>query len=109
MNLFSESTKALFPTLFDTFNQIEFLLSGFSQIIKEEVRVNADPAVPKLAWKYDVYAQITMHRMVDLAESIIICWENKKVAASYVTLRAFFESVALLLETSLSMEKLIAE
>jgi hypothetical protein len=97
----SNKTKLLCPEIDDIFIDIESILPKLRGFLKSEIKMKNEDS--RLLWKYEIFTQFALYRCIDLAESVISCWEQKRIAPSYIILRSLYENTALLLHTMMEL------
>lgn len=65
------------------------------------------PLTPRTIFRFQIYQQVVLHRIVDLSCSIINCWENKQISSAFVLLRTLNENTSVIYDTNQRLTGLI--
>lgn len=99
--------KETAPDLKDIFISIEATLKVLQDTRLTKLYPNNKPITPRTVFRFQVYQQTVLHRIVDLTESIINCWENKQISSAYILLRALSENSSMIYDANERLEDLI--
>ena len=104
----------MFPNFKGLFNRIEITLKVLEDHkqntlfprIKTEVTTKN---VTKLVYRFIVFKQTVLWRIIDVSKAILICWENKNVASAFILLKSLYETVSVIYYANLKLDRLISE
>lgn len=65
--------------------------------------------VTRPMFRFVVYIQIVLWRILDMSEEILNCWENKHPSSAFVLLRSLYENSSVIYYANNKLEKLLNE
>lgn len=99
-----------FPESSENFDQIEDHLAALSKSKLNAVHPKVNKTIlPKTVFRFLVYNQIVLHRVIGLSQSILQAWESKNVPTAFVLLRTLYENTSVVYDAHLRLDNLIAQ
>ena len=99
----------LAPTIKDSFISIEASLVVLKDYRMKKLYPNSKPLTPRTIFRFQVYPQVVLHRIVDLAFSILTCWKNKQISSAFILLRALNENTSVIYDANKRLDGLIKQ
>lgn len=106
-----KSLLDLAPSIKDCFISIEASLIVLKDYRLKKLYPNqiGKPLTPRTVLRFQIYQQVVLHRIVDLAFSILTCWENKQISAAFVLLRTLNENTSVIYDANKRLDSLIKQ
>lgn len=108
MNI-SKSLIDLAPSIKDSFISIEASLVVLKDYRMKKLYPNSKPLTPRTIFRFQIYQQVVLHRIIDLACSILTCWENKQISSAFVLLRTLNENTSVIYDANKRLDGLIEQ
>jgi len=91
-----DSLIELAPSIKNTLLSIEASIIVLKDYRLKKLYPASKPLTPRTIFRFQVYQQVVLHRIVDLSNSIINCWENKQISSAFVLLRTLNENTSMI-------------
>lgn len=100
-----------FPNLSDTFNEISGTIIGLKLCRIEKIYPSqiGKPLTPRTVFRFQVYLQVVLNRIIELSESIVVCINNQNTASAFILLRAMYENASVIFDAYLRLADLIVK
>ena len=95
-----DSLIELAPSIKETFLSIEASIIVLKDYRLKKIYPASKPLTPRTVFRFQVYQQVVLHRIVDLSCSIINCWENKQISSAFVLLRTLNENTSVIYDAN---------
>lgn len=98
-----------YSKLEDTFINITSIIKALKECRVEKLYPNqiGKSLTPRTTFRFEVYLQVVLNRVIELSESIILCLEQSNVASAFILLRALDENTSVIFDASIRLNKLI--
>lgn len=106
-NIIPDSLIELAPSIKDTFISIEASIIVLKDYRLKKLYPSSKPLTPRTIFRFQIYQQVVLHRIVDLSCSIINCWENKQISSAFVLLRTLNENTSVIYDANQRLTGLI--
>jgi len=94
----------------ETFDEIEIYLAALDKSKLSVVYPKVNKTIlPRTVFRFLVYNQIVLHRVIGLSQSILQAWESKNVPTAFVLLRTLYENTSVVFDANLRLIDLIAQ
>ena len=102
-----DSLIELAPSIKETFLSIEASIIVLKDYRLKKLYPASKPLTPRTVFRFQIYQQVVLHRIVDLSCSIINCWENKQISSAFVLLRTLNENTSVIFDANRRLTGLI--
>lgn len=102
-----DSLIELAPSIKENFLSLEASLIVLKDYRLKKLYPASKPLTPRTVFRFQVYQQVILHRVVDLSCSIINCWENKQISSAFVLLRTLNENTSVIYDANKRLNELI--
>lgn len=86
------------PDRSEVFDEIQNTLVALKLCRVEKLYPNQEgkPLTPETVFRFQVYLQVVLNRVIELTESLITCVNNSNIASAFILLRALDENVSVI-------------
>ena len=102
-----DSLIELAPSIKDTFLSLEASIIVLKDYRLKQLYPASKPLTPRTVFRFQIYQQVVLHRIVDISLSIINCWEYKQISSAFVLLRTLNENTSVIYDAERRLTGLI--
>ena len=104
-----DSIIKLAPSIKDSLISTEASLIVLQDFRLIKLHPASKPLTHRTIFRFQIYQQVVLHLIVDLASSILTCWDNKQISSAFVLLRTLNENVAVIYDANKRLMNLIEQ